>query len=192
MDLSREAIADALTRVGERLHAEGQAVALVIAGGAALSLLGIIERATSDVDVIAWSESGRSEDLTPPPPQLPGALRTAVDAVGKELGLAFDWFDLRVATEWQLGLPEGFAGRVTWKVYGRALRVGIAAREDLIYFKLVAAADALHPRHYRDLIQLKPSDPELTHAMQEAMRTNVGIDDELARVAGRVREARGA
>ncbi|MFN8583103.1 MAG: hypothetical protein U0163_19270 [Gemmatimonadaceae bacterium] len=119
-------------------------------------------------------------------------MTTAVDAVGKELGLDPDWFDLRVATEWQIGLPEGFASRVTWTVYGRALRVGTSAREDLICFKLVAAADGLHPRHYRDLVQLQPNDQELRRAMEEAKRTNVGMDSALARVVNRIRGTRDA
>jgi hypothetical protein len=43
----------ALARVGELLAADGEAFALVVLGGAALNLLGIVERATRDVDVLA-------------------------------------------------------------------------------------------------------------------------------------------
>jgi hypothetical protein len=192
MTLSREAIEDALRRVGERLYAAGYPASLVIAGGAALSLLGVIERATSDVDVIAWRDFGPGAELCPPPNPLPLILRRAVEAVGVELGLDPNWFDLRVAEEWKYGLPVGFGDRVHWRTFGGALSIGVAARPDLIYLKLVAAADGIHPRHLQDLLRLAPTDAELDHAVHEARRTNVGLDPDLDRVIARCREDRHA
>lgn len=43
----------ALGAVGELLEAEGEEVGVVLVGGATLNLLGIVQRTTRDVDVIA-------------------------------------------------------------------------------------------------------------------------------------------
>jgi hypothetical protein len=45
----------ALIRVGDQLAFAGERFAIVIVGGAALNLLGIVERATSDVDILAFA-----------------------------------------------------------------------------------------------------------------------------------------
>ena len=108
------------------------------------------------------------------------------------MGLISDWFDLRVAEEWGYGLPEGFENRVSWRMHGRALLVGLAGPADLIYFKLVAAADGQHARHLQDLRRLEPTDAQLEVALSEARRRNVGLDADLDRVAGLCREARHA
>lgn len=180
MDLSSVAIEDALSRVGQRLYADDAACSIVVAGGAALSLRGIIERSTSDVDVIAWQRA--SQELIKPPAPLPRALQLAVEAVGRELNLGEAWFDLRVAEEWEVGLPAGFASRVEWRTYGRGLTVGLAGRLDLIYFKLVAAADDQHPRHLQDLLRLAPTPSELDTALTAARSSNVGLNADLERV----------
>ncbi|MBL0171914.1 MAG: hypothetical protein IPP90_14570 [Gemmatimonadaceae bacterium] len=49
-------INEALTLVGELLAAEGHQYAVTILGGAALNMLGIVERATSDVDILAFAD----------------------------------------------------------------------------------------------------------------------------------------
>lgn len=187
---SREVLEDALTRVGERLYADATTCRVVVVGGAALSLLGVINRATSDVDVIGWQEAA-GRDLVPPPTPLPKALVEAVEAVRSELRLVEGWFDLRVASDWQLGLPVGFLDRVKWREYGRGLVVGLAGRQDLICLKLVAAADEQHPRHERDLLQLAPTDAELEIAIAESHRTNSEtLWPSVERVAARVRASR--
>lgn len=188
--LSSDVIQDALTRVGERLYADGESCRVVVVGGAALSLLGIISRATSDVDIVGWQEAAGRE-LVPPPMPLPASLVRAVEAVRTELGLVENWFDLRVASEWELGLPAGFLGRVEWREYGRGLVVGLAGRQDLICLKLVAAADEQHPRHERDLVHLAPSEEELAIAIAESHRTNSEtLWPSVERVAARVRASR--
>lgn len=65
--------------------------AIVVVGGATLSILGIVDRTTKDVDVIA--QATRDDDdgwtLTSPVP-LPEALQKAVALVGRDYGLAAD------------------------------------------------------------------------------------------------------
>lgn len=67
----------ALRATGELLARRGQTAAVVVVGGTALNLLGVIERATRDVDVIAagiLQPDGPPADIQPPEP-LPDALR---------------------------------------------------------------------------------------------------------------------
>jgi len=46
----------ALDAVGQILQAEGAKFAIIVIGGAALQLLGVVDRATRDVDVVALAE----------------------------------------------------------------------------------------------------------------------------------------
>jgi hypothetical protein len=97
MDLNGSAgIAEALTRVGELLAADGEAFALVVLGGAALNLLGVVERATRDVDVVAFGVPVGERpptDVTPPTEPLPEPLRRAVATVARDLRLPPDWLN---------------------------------------------------------------------------------------------------
>lgn len=138
----------ALRAVGEILEAEGQSVAIVVVGGSALNLLGVVERVTRDVDVIAVGY----------PPD-------AAALVAADLGLDEDWINTGPALQWKQGLPPGLEGRVRWRRYAN-LNVGVVDRRDLVFLKLYAAADSTGPTsvHYQDLIALRPSDEELQSA----------------------------
>jgi hypothetical protein len=153
-----------LRAVGDLLAAAGQRVGIVILGGAALNLLGVVDRATRDVDVLALAGSGRGSRLARPDP-LPEALVSAAARVARDLGLAPDWLNAGVASQWETGLPRGLAGRLHWRRYG-GLDVGVVDRRDLVFFKLYAAADDTGPGsvHVRDLLALQPSDAQLEAA----------------------------
>src|SRR5258708_9939520 len=75
----------ALLRVGELLAAAGEPHAIVIVGGAALGLLGVVARATRDVDILAFVRpSGRrAGTLLPPPAPLPASLQAAIPTVAR-------------------------------------------------------------------------------------------------------------
>jgi hypothetical protein len=156
----------ALTRVGELLAARGEQAAVVVVGGAALNLHGVVKRTTTDVDVIAFGvptdlPSALAEATQP----LAGPLARAVRTVAGDMGLPEDWMNSGPALQWIQGFPPGMGTRVEWRQYG-ALRVGLASRYDLICFKLHAATDIGGPAHvhYKDLLALLPSDAELRDA----------------------------
>jgi hypothetical protein len=166
---------DALRVTGALLERRGSTLAIVVVGGTALNLLGVVNRTTNDVDVIALATAhttGPPTDVRPPDP-LPRELRDAVATVTRDLGLPADWLNTAVAAQWQTGLPPDFAARVSWRRYG-GLWVGLAGRIDLIHLKLYAAADDVGPasRHFRDLVALQPGDSEL-----EAARRWIGTQD---------------
>ena len=131
----------ALRRVGELLEAANEPHALVIVGGAALGLLGVVSRETRDVDILAFARArGRGAWTPVPPPQpLPDAFAGAIRTVGRDLGLADDWLNTGPALQRKQGLPRGLSTRVQWRQYA-SLRVGVAGRQDLIWLKLYATA----------------------------------------------------
>lgn len=165
MDLSgRSDVEKALQAVGEILASEGQAYSIVILGGAALNILGIVERPTTDVDILAFSRSGADQphELFRPPEPLPEPLVRAARAVARDMGLGEDWLNTGPALQWHSGLPPGMEQRVHWRHYA-ALTVGVVDRHDLILFKLFAATDSEGPTsvHYQDLLALGPTAEEL-------------------------------
>lgn len=128
-----------------------------------MNLHGIVQRATTDVDILARVVDDEGTIAHPDP--LPEALHRAAAAVARDLRLRDDWMNTAVAGQWELGLPEGLTDRLEWRVYG-ALRVGLVSRRDLIYFKLYASADQTGPEsvHARDLLALLPTRSELADA----------------------------
>jgi hypothetical protein len=165
-------IEEALSLTGQLLAAGGHSYAITILGGAALNLLGIVDRTTDDVDILAFGEprpdgTPDANSLREPPNPMPAPLVHAARAVARDLALAPDWLNTGPALQWRTGLPPGLQHRVTWRRYA-TLWVGIVARYDLIFFKLFAAADSSGPRsvHYQDLLALHPSTIELDAAMR--------------------------
>jgi hypothetical protein len=157
----------ALRAVGELLAAEEKRVAIVVVGGASLNLLGLLERSTSDVDVIAQADQAaegeyRLRHAVPFPRELESAIRT----VARDFGLPENWLNSEVSLQWQAGLPPTTVADLTWRDYGN-LRVGLVGRQTLISLKLFAAVDHVGESvHLQDLRSLKPSDNELQQAAE--------------------------
>lgn len=176
--LSTNDIERALRAVGELLQSRDAPISVVVIGGAALHLLGVVSRTTRDVDIVAVTrEPGARDALTRPPDPLPTDLTWAIARVAEDFGLPEHWMNRGPAGQWDVGLPPGFAERIEWRRYG-ALDVGICARIDLIHFKLEAAADQpdANNRHFRDLVALEPTDDELAQAAEWVRSKNVGPD----------------
>lgn len=157
----------ALRLVGELLDARGYRYHIVVIGGSAVNLLGLVSRATTDVDILAFAspDSAGVMRLRPPDEPLPEPLLSAAETVAGDLGLDPHWLNAGPASQWQTGLPPGLEGRVTWRSYG-GLSVGVVGRRDLVFFKLYAAADDIGIRsvHFQDLVAFAPTDEELHDA----------------------------
>lgn len=92
---------------------------------------------------------------------MPEPLRTAVSDVARAYALASDWVNLGPGSLLDLGLPEGFAGRLERRDYG-GLVAWLADRFDMICFKLYAGVDqGRRSRHVQDLRELRPDRDEL-------------------------------
>jgi hypothetical protein len=160
MALTKDLLSRALDALGQVLATRQQAHEVVAIGGGSLLLLGLIQRPTRDIDLVALVDKGRYLSAEP----LPASLKQAVEEVGRAFGLASDWMNPGPTELLRLGLPEGFQGRLVAKTYG-ALTVHIASRFDQICFKLYASVDqGPQSKHFADLQRLKPSAEELERA----------------------------
>ena len=144
-----------LAALGEQLEDAGLRFELVVIGGSALQALGLVERLTRDVDVVAIRTSST---LVPAEP-LPEALSSAVHRVARDFAIRPDWLNAGPADLVRLGLPAGFMDRVESRSFGPNLVVHFASRLDQIHFKLYAMADQRSARHESDLRALVPTPP---------------------------------
>lgn len=154
----------------EQNHAEP--VELVVCGGSALILAGMISRTTRDIDVVALIRQGII--CTPDP--LPADLVLAIREVAEDLDLPEDWLNNGPSRGdgglFQMGLPAGFADRLHRTIYSNRLTVHLIDRIDQIHFKLYAAVDR-GGYHITDLKTLTPSSKELMDAARWAMTHDV-------------------
>jgi hypothetical protein len=159
----------ALRALGEILASQGKHAAVVVVGGTALMLQGLVARVTRDVDVIAISHDPPEKDrkAIEAPEPLPDMLTRAISRVARDYNLPEDWMNTTVGLPWKSGLPEGFEERIHWRRYN-GLWLSLADRYDLIFLKLYAAADSEGPTsvHFQDLMALQPTDEELDVAAQ--------------------------
>jgi hypothetical protein len=192
-ELDSSALEELLTAVGEHLSAGGEAAAIVVVGGGALSVRGWVDRTTNDIDVIARARTQGGRRVIDPPEPLPPALVEAVRRVARDYGLASDWLNTAVAVQWRTGLPLGFVEEIEWRRFG-SLDVGFAGRGSLVALKLFAAVDqGSESVHFQDLIALGPSDTELEAAADWVARQDPapGFADLVAEEVESVREALG-
>lgn len=149
----------ALELLGDLLTDRGLHFELVAIGGGGLQLIGVIDRPTNDIDLVALVENDK---LVGVGPGLPEPLAEAIADVARALNLAADWVNAGPASLLALGLPAGFQERLERRTYGRGLALSLASRFDQIHFKLYAAADgAPGEKHHADLKQLRPIPEEL-------------------------------
>lgn len=155
---------EALTLLGALLDERGQRADVLVVGGSALLLHGVVDRPTADVDVVALliERTFRKADV------LPADLRVSIAEVGAALGLSPTWLNTGPSALMDLGLPDGFAGRLEKRMYG-GLTVHLAGREDLIALKLYAFVDqGPASKHRQDLVALQPTSAELRRAARWA------------------------
>jgi hypothetical protein len=160
MEITDETIGLLLGALAEQLQALGSSVEIVVIGGSALTALGLVSRATRDVDLLAIAEHG---ELRPAEP-LPHFLLAARAAVAADFGLAENWLNAGPTDLLKWGLPGGFMSRVVTRFYKTVLTVHFASRFDQIHFKLFAMVDQGGGRHEADLRALDPSQSELAAA----------------------------
>lgn len=169
-----------LSALGEQLARSGAAYELVIVGGSALLALGLGDRPTTDVDLVALREGETLRSARP----LPADLVVARDRVARDFGLPASWLNDGPADLVHFGLPEGFLDRAERRECGPSLAVLFASRFDQVHFKLYATVDQGPGKHESDLRALEPTEQELiaaarwstTHDPSEAFR------DQLVRV----------
>jgi len=141
---------------------------LVVCGGSALIALDLVLRTTQDLDIIALIRADELIDSEP----LPEYLISAANQVARILNLPIDWLNNRPASQFNLGLPEGFQERLVPKIIGDKLTIHYISRYDQIFFKTYASADR-GGYHVSDLRALNPTEDELLAAAQWCMKQDV-------------------
>jgi hypothetical protein len=170
-------ITRALEAVGELLEDEGAQAAIVVVGGTALNLLGVVERATFDVDVIARAEGlATGTLLLRPASPLPEALSRAATRVARDFGLPPSWMNAEVSAQWSQGLPPITLEETTWRTFG-GLTIGLVGRRPMVALKLFAAVDrGRQSVHVQDLLALTPTDEDLDQAADWVKGQDASLD----------------
>jgi hypothetical protein len=155
-----EAIRRSLDALGAEIARSGrEKICVLICGGSALSLSGLIERTTEDVD--ALGAAGGPMEIEP----LPEWLFRCATEVAADLGMEENWLNDAASALQAWGLPEGMIERAQREKFGDKLEVAIASRKDLIALKCLAALDPKTGRkHLEDLVDLAPGLDELQFA----------------------------
>lgn len=172
-----------LSALGELLDARSITIPkLVVCGGSALNVLGLVRRTTKDVDLVAFartSAEGLIELIKADP--FPVGLSEAVKKVARDFNLPDNWLNAGPTSVLDFGLPVGLMNRVVTRKYGKRLTIHFLNRYDQIFFKLYAAVDQGPGKHLSDLGALKPGAQELleaaewsvTHDVSEGYRQSV-------------------
>ncbi len=156
-----------LSALGELLDGRGIMIPeLVVCGGSALNVLGLVSRTTKDVDVVAFAENRAGSYYLRSADPFSDGLENAGKRVARDFNLPETWLNSGPTSAVELGLPDGLMKRVETKRYGKKLIVHFLSRYDQIHFKLYAAVDQGPGKHLNDLEALKPSAQELLEAAQ--------------------------
>lgn len=125
----------------------------VVIGGAALILMGVISRATRDIDFLH--------------PTIPDEIKKASEdfaAAETQWKLDKDWFN-NGPISLQKDLPSGWNMKIQSIFQGKSLQLFSLGREDLIKSKLFAYCDRTQP-DFDDLLKIKPSAFEIDEAFE--------------------------
>ncbi|ACR79351.1 DUF6036 family nucleotidyltransferase [Kosmotoga olearia] len=159
-----KALSSQLKRIGKRIE-------IIVCGGSALSIIGLVKRVTKDIDVLAIVEktNGHFKIVRA---DFPVWLKKAIEKVARDFDLPPNWMNPGPTSMVDLGLPEGLENRLIEKNYGNNLTVYYISRFDQIHFKLYASVDR-GGYHIDDLLKLNPTDEEIEAAARWSMTHDV-------------------
>jgi hypothetical protein len=158
-------IQEALSRTGRRMAlADAGEYSLLVCGGSALNLAGLIERPTRDVDVLGLVKGPNHDSVVAE--IIPEEVTRAAEAVATDLNLPQDWLNDAALEVHRLGLPAGVLERAEKCEFGPCLTVYLLSRQDQVALKLYAAIDRTKgQRHLKDLLAINPKETEMELAV---------------------------
>ena len=165
----KESIEEVLHAFAEHLAEDGvHHLELVVCGGAALNILGLIHRGTRDVDVVAIVERDKhGQAILQIPSALDESIKKAILRIHKDFNLEENWFNIQTGALFtSLHFPKGILERTIKREFGNNVIIHFLDRYDQIHFKLYAALDNETRRavHLSDLLALSPSETEICEA----------------------------
>ncbi len=174
MFTSAHEIRHCLERLGEKLEGENcPALSILICGGSALSLSGLVSRTTADVDSLGMVLDGKK--LV----ELPEWLLALSRSLATEMGMEQNWLNDAPFSLQVIGLPEGILQRSASEKFGARLEVMVASRIDLVALDPQSGA-----RHLSDLVDIAPSAEEFSFTASWLLgrRTSPSFRKALARL----------
>ncbi len=183
MTQEEDPLQQALMLLGGILDArDSTPVELVVCGGAALRALGLVSRATKDVDVLARRGEIDREVRSAWP--LPDFLLEAVAEVAGELRLPLNWLNasagmMTMALE---DLPASVWSELVEHDYGSRLRIAFVGRKGLLFLKAHAAIDREEKRDLFDLKAIDPTSAEWQEVLAWLLKLSLVNDGNRARL----------
>lgn len=172
MDINLASLEGALEILGQLLADRGLHYEVVAIGGGGLLLLGLIDRTTKDLDLLALVKGRELISAAPLPPPFV----QAAEEVGRALDLRKGWLNIGPASLLEMGLPQGFLERLHIRKY-KGLTLYLADRFDQICFKLYASVDqGPESKHFADLRLLIPTSAELNQAKNWCITQDVSAN----------------
>ncbi|MGD1085407.1 MAG: hypothetical protein ABSA47_11755 [Verrucomicrobiota bacterium] len=167
MNLSAENIDKILSRLNRKMvYADVKPLNVAVCGGTALIAVGLVSRATEDVDIIALLRVDQVNIEVLAEKSLPADVERLVAEIGIELHIREDWFNFHASPLVAFGFPPNMTNRLIKKSYGACLTVYFINRFDQVHFKMYAAMDPKDgTRHLGDLLDLKPKEHEVRAAV---------------------------
>ena len=162
-----------LKALSDQLGLQGKNdVALVVCGGAALSIIGLSQRTTRDIDIIALivDSPGSGHHLIKA--EFDDEFKRAAATVAGDFELPEDWINCGPADQLDMGLPVGLQERLIPRRYGENLVVYYCSKLDLIHLKLFAAVD-VRGRHLEDFKNMNPDPGEVEKAARWCLSQDV-------------------
>lgn len=169
-----------LAALGSILEKESEEpVDIIVCGGMALILQGLIDRRTRDIDGMALvvMENG-AYVLKKPVMEKP--IKDAIQRVAAVYGITNHWLSFQARTLLDDDLPEGIVERAEVRRYGEKLTVRLISRYDQVHFKLKAVVSREGP-DAGDIIEMGATEEEVTAAARWCL--------EIGYSSGDVREA---
>lgn len=164
--MDRGGTESALLALNDILEANGAVkLEMVVCGGSALQIMGLIDRATRDVDILAFmANDGIGKPILLSAEPISDLLRESARIVARDFALPADWLNSGPTQLLDQGLPDGLIDRLHSKSYGRSLVVHFIDRLDQIHFKTYASINGGGLRHLKDLQTLNPNMDEMLQA----------------------------
>ena len=160
-----------LKALNSQLEKINKRIEIVVCGGIALAIMGLVKRTTKDIDVLGIVQKN-NENFKIVKADFPSWFETIIKKVARDFNLPNDWINAGPTSMVDLGLPKGLIERLIEKKYGNNLTVYYISRFDQIHFKLYASVDR-GGYHVDDLLKLKPTNEEIEAAALWSMSQDI-------------------